>query len=234
MVTLMATIPKKAWKHCRQRSNAAQAAANNDDATTAEVTEAITNLANAIAALESITLDTSALAHEIELVTEMVANIDDYVPSTVEGLADKLADAQAAMNAMTQEEIDAATATLREARLNARTKADVSALEELIAYVNSLELSAYTSASAQPVIQNLARAKAMLANAEVTQEEVNDMVETLRASVDDLVEVSVESTTTTDSGTTNTAAAMQTGMFAGLLAVSAGLILMMRRRRATK
>ncbi|HJC35600.1 MAG TPA: FIVAR domain-containing protein, partial [Candidatus Merdibacter merdavium] len=213
---------------------AAQAAANNDDATTAEVTEAITNLANAIAALESITLDTSALAHEIELVTEMVANIDDYVPSTVEGLADKLADAQAAMNAMTQEEIDAATATLREARLNARTKADVSALEELIAYVNSLELSAYTSASAQPVIQNLARAKAMLANAEVTQEEVNDMVETLRASVDDLVEVSVESTTTTDSDTTNTAAAMQTGMFAGLLAVSAGLILMMRRRRTTK
>ncbi len=213
---------------------AAQAAANNDDATTAEVTEAITNLANAIAALESVTLDTSALAHEIELVTEMVANIDDYVPSTVEGLADKLADAQAAMNATTQEEIDAATATLREARLNARTKADVSALEELIAYVNSLELSAYTSASAQPVIQNLARAKAMLANVEVTQEEVNDMVETLRASVDDLVEVSVESTTTTDSGTTNTAAAMQTGMFAGLLAVSAGLILMMRRRRATK
>ena len=100
--------------------------------------------------------------------------------------------------------------------------------------MNSLELSAYTSASAQPVIQNVARAKAMLANAEVTQEEVNDMVEKLRASVDDLVEVSVESTTTTESGTTNTAAAMQTGMFAGLLAVSTGLILMMRRRRATK
>ena len=214
---------------------AAQAAANNDDATTAEVTEAITNLANAIAGLESITLDTSALEHEIALVTEMVANIDDYVPSTVEGLADKLADAQNVLeNATTQEEIDAAAAALREARLNARTKADVSALEELIAYVNSLELSAYTSARAQPVIQNLARAKAMLANAEVTQEEVNDMVETLQASVDDLVEVSVESTTTTDSGTTNTAAAMQTGMFAGLLAVSAGLILMMRRRRATK
>src|SRR5699024_6010203 len=73
---------------------AAQAVAANDDATTAEVTDAITNLANAIAGLESITLDTSALAHEIELVTEMVANIGNYVPSTVEGLADKLADAQ--------------------------------------------------------------------------------------------------------------------------------------------
>ena len=213
---------------------AAQAVANNDDATTSEVTDAITDLANAIAALESITLDTSALEHEIELVTEMVANINSYVPSTVEGLADKLADAQAAMNATTQEEIDAAAAVLREARLNARTKADVSALEELIAYVNSLELSAYTSASAQPVIQDLARAKAMLANEEVTQEEVNGMIASLRSSVDNLVEVSAESTTTAESDTTNTAAAMQTGMFAGLLAASSGLVFMMRRRRQSK
>ena len=97
--------------------------------------------------------------------------------------------------------------------------------------MNSLELSAYTSVSAQPVIQNVARAKAMLANAEVTQEEVNDMVETLQASVDNLVEVN-NSTSAED--TTNTAAAMQTGLFAGLLAVSAGLVLMMRRRRTAK
>ena len=200
----------------------------NEDATTAEVTDAITNLANAIAALESITLDTSALAHEIELVTEMVANIDNYVPSTVEGLADKLADAQAAMNATTQEEIDAATEALREARLNARTKADVSALEELIAYVNSLDLSAYTSASAQPVIQDLARAKAMLANEEVTQEEVNDMADALQASVDNLVEVN-NSTNAED--TTNTAAAMQTGMFAGLLALTGGILAVARRKK---
>ncbi len=211
---------------------AAQTVANNDDATTAEVTDAITNLSNAIASLEEITLDTSALAHEIELVTEMVANIGNYVPSTVEGLADKLADAQNVLeNATTQAEIDAATETLREARLNARTKADVSALEELIAYVNSLDLSAYTSASAQPVIQDLARANRMLANEEVTQEEVDNMVDALQASVDNLVEIN-NSTNAED--TTNTAAAMQTGLFAGLLAASAGLVLMMRRRRAAK
>ena len=212
---------------------AAQAAANNDDATTAEVTEAITNLANAIAGLESVTLDTSALEHEIELVTEMIANLDDYVPSTVEGLADKLADAQAAMNATTQEEIDAATETLREARLNARTKADVSALEELIAYVNSLELSAYTSASAQPVIQDLARANRMLANEEVTQEEVDNMVDALQASVDNLVEISAESTNagTPNADTTNTAAAAQTGMLAGLLALAGGALVVARRRK---
>ena len=85
--------------------------------------------------------------------------------------------------------------------------------KQLVAYAKSLELSAYTSVSAQPVIQNVARAKAMLANAEVTQEEVNDMVETLQASVDNLVEVSTDSTTagTDTTDTTNTAAASQGG-----------------------
>ena len=159
----------------------------------------------------------------------MIANLDNYVPSSVEGLADKLADAQNVLeNAATQAEIDEATKSLREARLNARTKADVSALEELIAYVNSLELSAYTSASAQPVIQDLARAKAMLANEEVTQEEVNDMADALQASVDNLVEVN-NSTNAEES--TNTAAAMQTGMFAGLLALTGGMLAVARRKK---
>ena len=211
---------------------AAQAVANNDDATTAEVTEAITNLSNAIAGLESIRLDKSALEHEIELVSEMVANLDDYIASSVEGLADKLADAQNVLeNAATQAEIDEAVKTLREARLNARTKADVSALEELIAYAKSLDLSGYTTESAQAVIQNLARAENLITDPEITQEEVNNMVETLQASVDNLVEVN-NSTSAED--TTNTAAALQSGMYAGLLAVSAGLVLMMRRRRTAK
>ena len=210
----------------------AQTVAINDDATTAEVTEAITNLSNAIAGLESIRLDKSALEHEIELVSEMVANLDDYIASSVEGLADKLADAQNVLeNATTQAEIDEATKTLREARLNARTKADTSALEELIAYAKSLDLSGYTTESAQAVIQNLARAENLITDPEITQEEVNDMVETLQASVDNLVEVN-NSTSAED--TTNTAAAMQTGLFAGLLAVSAGLVLMMRRRRTER
>ena len=215
---------------------AAQTVAINDDATTAEVTEAITNLSNAIAGLvEEAGIDKSALAYEIELVNEMLANIGNYVASSVEGLADKLAAAQQVYDDAdaAQEAVDAAAQTLREARLNARTKADVSALEELIAYVNSLELSAYTSVSAQPVIQNVARAKAMLANAEVTQEEVNDMVETLQASVDNLVEVSTDSTTagTDTTDTTNTASVTQTGMMLALLAAAGAATVIIRRKR---
>ncbi len=211
---------------------AAQTVAANDDATTAEVTEAITNLSDAIANLESITLDTSALEHEIELVTEMIANLDNYVPSSVEGLQEKLDAAKTALtNATTQAEIDEATKTLREARLNARTKADTSALEELIAYVNSLDLSAYTKESAQAVIQEAARAEIMTNDPEITQTEVDDMVKTLQASVDNLVEVK-NSTSAED--TTNTAAAAQTGLFAGVLAAAAGALHITRKRRREK
>ena len=206
----------------------AQAAANNDDATTAEVTEAITNLADAIAALESVTLDTSALEHEIELVTEMVANIGNYVPSTVEGLADKLADAQAAMNATTQEEIDAAAAALREARLNARTKADVSALEELIAYVNSLELSAYTSASVAAMNVPYTKALMMLENEEVTQEQVDELAEDMQAAIDGLKMLDAEKGA---AEAADTAASDLRVMFAGILLLSVAGAAIVRKRR---
>ena len=208
---------------------AAKGTAADDDATTTEVTTAITNLATAIANLEEITLDTSALEHEIELVSEMIANIGNYVPSSVEGLQEKLDSAKTALNnATTQAEIDEATKTLREARLNARTKADTSALEELIAYVNSLDLSAYTKESAQAVIQDAARAEIMTNDPEITQAEVDDMVKTLQASVDNLVEVK-NSTSAED--TTNTAAAAQTGLFAGVLAAAGAALIAVSRRK---
>ena len=167
--------------------------------------------------------------HEIELVNEMLANIGNYVPSSVEGLADKLADAQNVLeNAATQAEIDEAVKTLREARLNARTKADVSALEELIAYAKSLDLSGYTTESAQALIQDIARAEQMANDPEITQEEVDSMVKELQASVDELVEVN-ERTGAADS--TNTAAAAQTGLFAGVLAAAGAALTAISRRK---
>ena len=222
---------------------AAQAVAANDDATTAEVTEAITNLANAIAGLESTVVDTSALAHEIELVTEMIANLDDYVPSTVEGLQDKLDAAKNALAlAASQEEIDAATEALREARLNARTKADVSALEELIAYVNSLDLHAYTSASVAAMNVPYTKALVMIENEEVTQEQVDELAEETQAAIDALEPVNANATTpdagsandssnSTSAESANTAAATQTGMLFVLLAAAGALGSFIYRRK---
>ena len=215
----------------------AKAVAENDDATTAEVTNAITNLTTSIASLESITLDTSALAHEIELVTEMVANIDNYVPSTVEGLADKLADARNVLEtATTQEAIDAATETLREARLNARTKADVSALEELIAMVNSLDLQTYTSASVAALNVPYTKALMMISDEAVTQEAVDQLAEQLQTAVDDLVKIDTNSTTAEmpAKDQTNTAAANMSSVMFGTMIAAGAALLMMRRRRQSK
>ena len=217
---------------------AAQAAAINDDATTAEVTEAITNLSSAIAGLESITLDTSALEYEIDLVNEMLANLDNYVPSSVEGLDDKLADAQNVLeNEASQAEIDEATDTLREARLNARTKADVSALEDLIAYVNSLDLRAYTAESADSVLVLADRALAKMNDPQITQEEADALAEELQSAIDELQPVSEENVTTPDNGTasdpTNTAAANMSGMMIALMAAAgAAAIAAYRRKRS--
>ena len=212
--------------------DAAQAVAINDDATTAEVTEAITNLSNAIAGLvNEAGVNKSALEYEIELVNEMIANLDDYVPSSVEGLADKLAAAQQVYDDAnaTQEEVDAVTQALREARLNARTKADVSALEELIAYINSLDLRAYTAETAEPVRALAKQANEMIANAEITQDEVDALAEELQSAIDELQPVSAGSVT---NDTTNTAASSMTSMmFALMAAAGAAAVAAYRRKR---
>ena len=218
--------------------DAAKAVAGNDDATTAEVTQAITNLSDVIASLEKITLDTSALEHEIELVTEMIANLDDYVPSSVEGLQEKLDAAKAVLeNAASQAEIDEAAKSLREARLNARTKADVSALEELIAHVNSLDLRAYTAESADSVLVLTDRVLAKMNDPQITQEEVDALAEELQSAIDALQPVSEENVTTPDDGMaldpTNTAAANMSGMMIALMAAAgAAAIAAYRRKRS--
>ena len=217
---------------------AAQAVAGNGDATVAEVTEAITNLSDAIAGLESITLDTSALEHEIELVNELLANIGNYVLSSVEGLQEKLDAAKNTLtSATTQAEIDEATNSLREARLNARTKADVSALEELIAYVNSLDLRAYTAESADSVLVLTDRVLAKMNDPQITQEEVDALAEELQIAIDALQPVSEENVTTPDDGMaldpTNTAAANMSGMMIALMAAAgAAAIAAYRRKRS--
>ena len=225
---------------------AAQAVADNDDATTSEVTEAITNLSDAIAGLvEEAGVDKSALAHEIELVNEMIANLDDYVPSSVEGLADKLSSAQQVYDDAnaTQEEVDAATQALREARLNARTKADVSALKEIIAYANSLDLSGYSRASVVALNQAIAQNKLMLNDPEVSQDTVDAAVTEIQNAIDALEPASSASVdgagTAASSGTsssvTNTAAQAQTGLFIGVLAVAAcGILLVVIKKRRNK
>ena len=177
----------------------AQAVADNEDAATAEVSEAIVNLADAIAALQpQQTLDVSALEAEIELIQQMVDHLDQYVPSTVNGLQDKLTAAKAIAQApQSQEEIDEQTAILREARLSARTLADKEALIAAVHNASLLKLDRYTADSAAAVRELLAQAEAMLDDQEVTQADVDTLTASLDRAVSRL-EIQPQSDMTSD------------------------------------
>src|SRR5699024_4086217 len=121
-----------------------------------------------------------------------------YIPSSVEGLQEKLDAAKAVLNnAATQAELDEAVKSLREARLNARTKADTSALAEIIAHANSLDLAGYTAESRNMLDRTIVAVKRVLADPEATQEEVDQAVQTMQTAIDglQLVENSAGSTT---------------------------------------
>ena len=170
---------------------AAKEVAGNDDATTEEVTNAITSVLDAIAALERTdVLDTSALESWIETVEQMVANIDNYRPSTVVGLEDELNEAKEVLaNATTQAEIDEAAAMLREAALNARTKADVESLVAAIEQAEAIDLSQYTADSAQALRNAVANAKLLVDDPEATQEAVDAATEAVLSAIDNLQDV---------------------------------------------
>ena len=107
---------------------------------------------------------------------------------------------------------------MREARLSARTKADTSALEALIAEVNAMDLGGYTADSRAVVQRALGDAEAAMSNEEVTQEQVDELAEEMQAAIDGLQPVSEGSVTTPDAA--DTAAAAQTGMMLVLLAAA--------------
>ena len=228
----------------------AKATAIDEDASVDEVTQAITGLATAIAGLEKVTLDTSALEYEIDLAEEMLADIDSYIPSTVEGLKEKLDDAKNALETATdQTQIDEATRILREARLSARTKADKSALEAAIDAANSFDLSLYTADSAKDVKTALKKAEAMMSKEDATQEEVNATVAALNAAVNKLVKEEVNAPDVQDPSIKDPAqgadqsvnavpdktdTAAQSGMsamFAVMLAAGAGAALLALRKK---
>ena len=119
----------------------------------------------------------------------------------------------------------------------------MSALEELIAYVNGLDLSAYTSASVAAMNIPYAKALVLIKNEEVTQEQVDELAEEMQAAIDALEPVNadmtapdtgnVDSGDSTTAGSVNTAAATQTGILFVLLAAAgaAGSFIYRRKYR---
>lgn len=179
---------EESYQALQEAIASASKVAINDDATTTEVRNAMDSVVDAVANLKKVVLNKDALEYEITLTEKVLENIDNYVPSTVKGLADKLSQARNTLASATiQKEIDDATEILREARLNARTKADKQALEKAIKESRKYDLSKYTNESAQALRNALNNAEKALSDDEATQEEVNVLTKALNQAVDQLV-----------------------------------------------
>lgn len=146
---------------------------NDISATQEEVNNAFDRLASAMHMLDFVKGDKAALEAFINKVNDLVA--DQYTPATWEAFAEKLANAKVVLaneNAM-QEEVDSAYKELVTAFLNLRLKADKSALQAFVDYVNDVDSSKYTETTWKMFEAKLNEANIVLKDENATQVEVD-------------------------------------------------------------
>ena len=146
---------------------------NDISATQEEVNNAFDRLASAMHMLDFVKGDKTALEAFINKVNDLVA--DQYTPATWEAFAEKLANAKVVLaneNAM-QEEVDSAYKELVTAFLNLRLKADKSALQAFVDYVNDVDSSKYTETTWKMFEAKLNEANVVLKDENAVQVEVD-------------------------------------------------------------
>ena len=178
---------KDSYKVFSDALKEAKAIRNKKDATQAEVNKAKITLLDAQNALVNIA-DKSDLSKAIKDAEQLLKK-ESLTPSSEQELkaaieaAKKVNDDENA----TQEAVDAATEALKEAMGAIRTMADFKELEKTVNRIDEMKLDKYTEESVQILKKALADAKAVLANKESTQKEVDDALSTLLAAEKGLV-----------------------------------------------
>jgi len=159
---------------------AAKAVAANEDATLAEVNEACLALRDAIKGLVPLA-NKDKLADEIAKADRIVANIDNYVSSTVAGLDKLIADAKAVIDkeSATQAEVDAMVTKLQTATEKATKRANFSKLEKAVKEAAAIDTSKYTAESVKKLNAAITAAKAVLNNKDAAQSEVEEALAVL-------------------------------------------------------
>lgn len=159
------------------------------DATREEVLDAAADLMFAIHALNMKAADKTDLEMAVEL-AEMI-DLSDYVEAGQQEFTDALAAAKDVLNdgSAMQDDADNAWDRLVAAMDALRFKADKSVLEDLISKVEGLDLTGYTTESAEAFRAAFAAANEILADDSLTresQEKVDSAVSTLQAAYDNL------------------------------------------------
>ena len=161
----------------------------------------------------------AALSSAVSIAQNIVDNIDDYVASTVVGLASELDKAKLLLentNA-TQAEVNAQATALNTKILTARIKPDRSPLLNALNQAKAVNLNLYTEESGKGLSALMVKAQSILdkSDKDLRQSEVNSMARDLKDAITGLVAKSAK-----DSGKTKAAAAETKNKAAGKTAGS--------------
>lgn len=209
----------ESWAAMQTALTAAQAMAENADATQAQVDVATYELSEALRNLEKKkAVNKNALNAAIDSAKER--NEADYTASSWAAVKEALKEAESvAANAdAIQSEIDAATYELNEALRNLKIKdkepvdpkpGDSSALRASVSEAEKIDLTGYTSASAEAFRKALEEAKKALTDKNATQEQIDAVQKALDAARANLVRQTDESAKLPAKGTVFTEGILQ-------------------------
>jgi poly(3-hydroxybutyrate) depolymerase len=157
----------------------AEAVLTNGNAILSQVQEAYDALFAAMTGL-TVRANFAGLEALIAQAQIILAHSEDYVESTLAGLAEETAGAVIVFNDKnsTRTQVGAAQAALASKVVNARLKADTSSILNALGIVSALNLNAYTSQSVQPLSALIAEAQAILSS-EVLTEDDQGMIDAL-------------------------------------------------------
>ena len=226
------------WKPFAEALKAAKAVLADENALQDEIDAARDALQKAMDALKKIPVDKSALEKLVNRVDGKY-DLSKYTKETADIFKAALDAAKAVLadeNA-TQAQVQAAHDNLRNAEFGLRLIPNKDALEDLINKVENMDLSKYSADMQKEIKSALDNAKAVMANENATQDEVDGAVKRLQASVD-----KAEGTTTTNNkkpGTSDKDKAAKTGDatspigwgLAGILGVFAAVVAFFERKK---
>ena len=185
-----------------------------DGATQQEINDATERLLKVMAKVDWKQGDKTALQVAVDIANAIKPDLDLYVEAGKQEFLDALAKGEellASGNAW-DDEIKAATDELIEAMSNLRMAPNKDVLNEMIAQAGAIDLSVYTADSAAALTNALAEARAVAADENATQAEVDAAANTLQAAMSGLVFVNGGENNAEEGNTTETGNSGTTGI----------------------
>ena len=216
-----------------------------EDATQEELNAAAVRLIQVMNKVDWKQGDKTILEVAVDVANSINENLDLYVEAGKQEFVDALAKAEellASGNAW-QDDIDAATDALIEAMANLRMAPNKDILNDMIDEASGLELSAYTADSAAALNEALANAKAVAADDNATQAQIDTATDTLKAAMSGLVFVNGDNSEAAEDNTTGTTTPVGEGAtptktgdagaagLAALALLSVGSVLLMSKKK---